>query len=520
MSKKYVINLKEGLASEKFSEHAAFIRLYGNQFSYDYFKGNTKAIVCNNAKLNASIKKQNQQRKNLGSGTYGTVDSILFDKEGKVKFSFKRAKYDTYNKPNDQDSSPNVEVRMSRYLSEKFVYPEICPHFVAYIGHNQCKKDMILMMEQCDTTLYAFVKSKTKKDWTYDFDKKDWDCILFQVVITLAILQDHNKYYRHNDLKIDNVFLNILQKPITLYYLWDNKYYTLKTKYIVKIADYGMSSMKNVIDNSSLQTGGYDYVGIDEHQNSHRLYDIFFFLASIKEYCYRNLNYKKRINTSMTNMLMDKVLKYKSNIKLNKDKMHLLEKENKKEQQDYFPENLVPLFKQFLVKEVPNNVRIYSVLSKSQKANKDQNEKIKYPTKLSFNSKVKFVQKEKLMLNEPVIIKNNVVPEKVKKALTKDAKKYFERKKLQQKLKTKEIKEIKETKEINFSKNEKNKLIKLEESGTYNLKCPKGKIPNYKVPGRCTRIDTKTGQEILKLHVEYKGLLKFKMPLKELFKTT
>ena len=517
MSNKYVINLKEGLAKDQFSKHAAFIKLYGNQFSYDYFKGNTKAIVCSNTKLNASIKKQNQQRKNLGSGTYGTVDSILFDKEGKVKFSFKRAKYDTHNKPNDQDSSPNVEVRMSKYLSEKFVYPEVCPHFVAYIGHNQCKKDMILMMEQCDTTLYAFVKSKTKKKWTYDFDHKDWDCILFQVVVTLAIIQEHNEYYRHNDLKIDNVFLNILDKPITLYYLWDKKYYAVKTRYIVKIADYGLSSMKNVIDNSSVKTGGYDYVGIDKNQSRHKFYDIFFFLASIKAYCFDNSNYKRRINTPTTAMLMDKVLKYKSSIKVYQDKMHLLEKENKKEQQHCFPENLVPLFKQFLIKETPSNVRIYSALSKAQKANKDQNKASKNPTKLSFKSKSKFIQKENLMFKEPVIIKNNVVPEKVKKALAKDAKAYFERKKLQQKIK---IKETKETKQINLSKVEKNRLIKLEESGTYKLKCPKGKIPNYKVPGRCTRIDTKTGKEILKLHEEYKKLLKFNLPLKELFKTT
>lgn len=520
MSKKYVINLKEGLAKDQFSKYAAFIKLYGNQFSYDYFKGNTKAIVCNNTKLNASIKRKNQQRKKLGSGTYGTVDSIVFDKEGKVKFSFKRAKYDAYNKPNDQGSSPNVEVRMSKYLSEKFVYPEICPHFVAYIGHNQCKKDMILMMEQCDTTLYSFVKSKTKKEWTYNFNHNDWDCILFQVIVTLAILQEHNEYYRHNDLKIDNVFLNILEKPVTLYYLWDKKYYALKTRYIVKIADYGLSSMKNVIDNSSVQTGGYDYVGIDKAQSRHKLYDIFFFLASIKVYCYHNLNYKKRIHTPMTSMLMNSVLKYRNNIKIYKDKIHLLEKENKKEQQDYFPENLVPLFKQFLVKEAPKNVRIYSTFSNSSRANTNQNEIKKYPTKLNFATKKKFVQEDKLMLKEPVIIKNNIISERVRKALAKEARTYFARKKLENKKIPSPVpvtKNIKKT--LHLTEAEKRHLIKLEKSKTYNTKCPDGKIPNYHVPGRCTGINTKAGAQILKIRQRYKEILKYNMPLETLFKT-
>lgn len=492
MSKKYVIDLKEGLASEKFSNSKPFLDLYASQFSYDHFIGNKSATVCDDKELKRNMKKQKQQRKKLGTGSYGTVDSIVFDKQGKVKFSFKRAKYNRDNKPQDQNSSPNVEVRMAKYLSENFVYPEKCNHFVSYVGHNQCSKFMVLMMEQCDTTIDKLIESRSKNGWTYSFSHNDWDTILFQLVFTLALLHEHNEDYRHNDLKIDNVFINVLQKPKTLYYLWKNKYYSVITKYIVKIGDFGLSCMKGVIDNKDIKQGGFDYVGIT--QNRHRLYDIFFFLASIEIWYYKNSSkLKARVHTPMMQRLMDNVLYYKNKVKRYSDKMHLLEKENAAQQKQGFPENLVPLFTQYVVSSIPSGTHVYPAVKKQK-------------VKLNFKPRT---QKPKLMLQTPIIVKNNVLSEKAKIAFAKSVKEYYARKRA----------EALSSGFSNLSKSMKRELIKLEKSGTYDMQCPDGKIPNYKVPGRCTSIETKIGQYIMKLHREYRQLLKFEKPLEELFKT-
>lgn len=481
------INLKEGLAANKYLKTKALIDLYALQFSYDYFRGNNKAIVCIDKELNKNIKKQKQRRKNLGSGSYGTVDSIIFDKQGKVKFSFKRAKYENSKATRDYASSPNVEVLMMIYLNQTFVFPDLCPHFVTYIGHNQCKNFMVLMMEQCDTTLENLIERKKN----YSLSHNDWDSILFQIVFTLACVQHHNSYYRHNDLKLDNIFINIKSKPVKLYYEWDNLKYSITTRYIVKIADFGMSCMQGIINHRDILGGGYSYVGIS--QDRHRLYDIHHVMAFVKKYYINNKGLKSRVNTPITYELIDRVTGYKV---YKETGLHLMEKE-KASMEKGFPKNLVPLFKQFKTIMVPKDAVVYAVIG---------NKKVTKKFKLKLRSK-------KDILNKPVIVKDNVVPNT--KAIEESVKKYFNRKRSEDTITR--IFKPKNIQPPSLPKATIKQLIALEKSGTYYESCPAGKIPNYKVPGRCTKIDSKTGQDILKLHNEYKKLLKYKIPLEKLF---
>jgi serine/threonine protein kinase len=484
------INLKEGLAANKYLKTKALIDLYALQFSYDYFRGNNKAVVCIDKELNKNIKKQKQTRKKLGSGSYGTVDSIIFDKQGKVKFSFKRAKYENSKATRHYASSPNVEVLMMIYLNQTFVFPDLCPHFVTYIGHNQCKNFMVLMMEQCDTTLENLIERKKN----YSLSHNDWDSILFQIVFTLACVQHHNSYYRHNDLKLDNIFINIKSKPVKLYYEWDNVKYSITTRYIVKIADFGMSCMQGTINHRDILGGGYSYVGIS--QERHRLYDIHHVMAFVKKYYINNKSLKSRVNTPITYELIDRVTRYKV---YKETGLHLMEKE-KPSMEKGFPKNLVPLFKQFKTILLPKDAVVYSVIG---------NKKVTKKFKLKLRSK-------KDILNKPVIVKDNIVPDT--KAIEESVKKYFNRKRSEDTIKKFfEPKKTHPPSLSNYSKKIIRQLIALEKSGSYYHSCPSDKIPNYKVPGRCTKLSSKSGQEILKLHKEYKKLLKYKISLEKLF---
>ena len=484
------IDLKEGLAANKYLNSKALIDLYAAQFSYDYFKGNNNAVVCIDKELNKSMKKKKQVRKKLGTGSYGTVDSIVFDKQGKVKFSFKRAKYESAKASRDYASSPNVEVLMMIYLNQTFVFPEICPHFVTYIGHNQCKSFMVLMMEQCDTTLENLIERKKN----YSLTHNDWDSILFQIVFTLACVQEHNTYYRHNDLKLDNVFINIKSKPVKLYYEWNNVKYSITTRYIVKIADFGMSCIKGTIYHRDILEGGYSYVGITHER--HRLYDIHHVMSFVKKYYINNKKLKSRVDTPITYELIDRVTGYKV---YKETGLHLMEKE-KPSMEKGFPKNLVPLFNQFKTIILPKDAVIYTTVG---------NKKVTKKFKLKLRSK-------KDILKTPVIVKDNVIPDS--KAIEESVKKYFNRKRNEDTVKKFfKPKKTQPPNLLNYSKTTIKQLIVLEKSGTYYENCTSDKIPNYKVPGRCTKLSSKTGQEILKLHKEYEKLLKHKIPLEKLF---
>ena len=51
-------------------------------------------------------------------------------------------------------------------------------------------------------------------------------------------------------------------------------------------------------------------------------------------------------------------------------------------------------------------------------------------------------------------------------------------------------------------------MLKLIKSKAYKEKCPRGKVPNYNVKGRCTTKDTITGERLERTFKIYKKLSK------------
>ena len=161
----------------------------------------------------------------------------------------------------------------------------------------------------------------------------------------------------------------------------------------------------------------------------------------------------------------------------------------------------MPLFKQFKTILIPKDAVIYTTVG---------NKKVTKKFKLKLRSK-------KDILKRPVIVKDNVIPDS--KAIQETVKKYFNRKRNEDTVKRFfKPKKTQPPNLSNYSPTTIRQLIALEKSGTYYDTCTSDKIPNYKVPGRCTKLSSKTGQEILKLHKEYEKLLKYKIPLEKLLK--
>ena len=588
----YFINLNEGLAEHNFKSYVVYNKLGGRYFNYNSFTQKNGSIVCNEKLFSQNLEKENLKQYSLGKGSYGVVNSVVFDKEGLIKFSFKRAKYNNKTEMDDQDSSPNVEIRMIKYISEKFVYPAVCPHFVTYIGHISCKSKsknqkpyMILMMEQCSTNLERLIEQKSNKQWKYLFTHKDWDSIMFQIIFSLAVLQKNNKKFKHNDLKPDNVFINVLPKQEKFYYYLDGIYYTIETRFVVKIADFGLSCMKDTINNYDMYSGGFEYLGMNQNQN--RNSDLFFLFSVIYKYYYAEPKYKKeweRINTTLTQTFMKLIINYKSNIKTYDRGAYLGESEN--DNISAIPENLVKYFLKFqTTKEtIPTTVRIYSDLQSSERVNMSQTYLvIRAFVKLKKN--IKILEKPKVMLQTPfaniakedfivdqeqsreytVLRRKEIKPDYFEyKPNTKPQRTFKPNTKLNTKLNTKpntkptrvplstpvnqEYKKpkvtlrkpdyfeykpkpdyfeykpyhyedykpksyhyepkVKRKTSIKLTQQDKNHVLKLIKSKAYKEKCPRGKVPNYNVKGRCTLKDTISGERLERTFKIYKKLSK------------
>jgi hypothetical protein len=105
-------------------------------------------------------------------------------------------------------------------LGELLVTADICPHFVLPIAwsinsrasldsilpleYNESKTDyMCLFAERADCSLHDLLKRKQLSEYALKN-------IIFQVILTLAILQDMFPSFRHNDLHCGNILIHVM----------------------------------------------------------------------------------------------------------------------------------------------------------------------------------------------------------------------------------------------------------------------------------------------------------------------
>ena len=163
-----------------------------------------------------------------------------------------------------------IEPFIYRYLSN-LIYNDVTPNLMEYMGLIDCPNDIRTILDrvpgmsdqilpdwislQEDPTnthtyeegkimLIEIGKGKTLKKMIADPDeeisKREFLNILFQVFYTLH--QMTLVHIRHNDIHCDNVWVNILDDPVTMYYKTSNGVYKIETRYLVKIFDFDLSA--------------------------------------------------------------------------------------------------------------------------------------------------------------------------------------------------------------------------------------------------------------------------------------
>ena len=118
-----------------------------------------------------------------------------------------------------------------------------------------------------------FFKSMTLKEYISS-NQCDLKKLLFQVIHTLAVIQNEYKYFRHNNLSPDNILV-YLKKSTSEYdnYKFNGvSYYVPKNKFIIKIGNFNYSSIPEYYGNASKIPFG---------NKNNKYFDLHFFLNNL-----------------------------------------------------------------------------------------------------------------------------------------------------------------------------------------------------------------------------------------------
>lgn len=216
-----------------------------------------------------------QQKSNkIGTGRYGVV--YRFN-----QFAIKSIKHNSSKHANTPPVTGEVEVNILRHLTNNILFTYASPNIIMVFQHTVIHRTDYIVMELLDTTFWNYVHSHTRDVYTLK-------SLIFQVLFTLAILQKKFPGFRHNDLKIDNILLDLSPRTTstTLYYgkhNWSIKY----SSPFVKIADYDYANIPHFVHNPKVATSFSNSFGCNPSKNN--IYDVHLFLNSIYQ-CGSNID--------------------------------------------------------------------------------------------------------------------------------------------------------------------------------------------------------------------------------------
>lgn len=189
-----------------------------------------------------------------------------------------------------KDYTPNITIYYTSFLCKESTHLfRTTRHLDLLLKKNRVEPDInVLVAEFVDGEDFnTFIKNTVKP--TKEFSKI-LKSLIFQVIITLAILQDLFQFC-HFDLHGGNVLVDFAQKPggYWKYKTFNKEYYIPNLGFQSKIWDFDFSTTfkKDIIQNSKVFTGKFAGFGVTPTFNPY--YDIFFFFQAIYGNRYKNI---------------------------------------------------------------------------------------------------------------------------------------------------------------------------------------------------------------------------------------
>jgi hypothetical protein len=200
----------------------------------------------------------------LGKGKYGKV--YLYN-----KFAIKAIKPLEYEKLPIIDGS--IEAKILFLLKETVTYNCLSPNIITLYQYFGSPNMDYLVLEKMDITLWHFIN--TSKCTTEVLKS-----IILQVLFTLIILQTTYIGFRHNDLKTDNILLDITPRNKNYCLKYKNNYWKINKELpLVKISDFDYTNIPDYVINPKVKTSFSKSFGCSYKPNN--IYDVHIFLNSI-----------------------------------------------------------------------------------------------------------------------------------------------------------------------------------------------------------------------------------------------
>ncbi len=210
----------------------------------------------------------------------------------------------------DEERPENAEVRMLNLLGE-FVKKNITPHIVlpVYSFHTELapfilpenevparSKKYKTFLEKCGKDQFFDTANVLVSEWVNGGDLLDmlrkeghklslmeWKVIIFQIIFTLAVIQKKYPSFRHNDLKANNILMEITNKnssDAAFAYEYDNQIFHVPDVGMqIRFWDFDFATIPNIINNQKVMADYTSAANIDETPN--RYYDVHYFFISL-----------------------------------------------------------------------------------------------------------------------------------------------------------------------------------------------------------------------------------------------
>lgn len=294
-----------------------------------------KYVKCENLHnilylLDSSLDPMSKGLQYLGSGTSGAAFKGFLDSDGKLKLSVKLSGINTNYLYNDKHPV-NVEVALLKEFN-KLIENKISPHHSFFYDSFDCRANIIsniktlkevkffrnlfkdiyrgdkssnikiMISELASTDLHNYIQERAMKG--NKLSTLEFKVIFLQVCYMLTTTQFYYPGFRHNDLKPDNILVDVYPKEKNTYYcynIFNKKIYLPDIGARVKLWDLDFASYDSV-ENSKVNDSWSSDFGCSKDHNS--VYDLFIFINLLNRYL------KEQLTTEFQKYLEEYLISY------------------------------------------------------------------------------------------------------------------------------------------------------------------------------------------------------------------
>lgn len=265
----------------------------------------------------------------LGNGVYGEVHAIKDDKGDNV--AVLKITGCTPNSIGVMDSpfrSEHIEPRLLNWLWNTFVVTGVTPHIVAPFGKHAIVPVVTEYRKRQDDTVMSslvycmeLASAHTLRHYLTCLEWKYFDehlkVLLFQVFYTLGSIFLVYPNFRHNDLKDDNILLNVSSSTgYSSYTIYGKTYRIPHIGVTALIADFDMASISgSLFDNYKLMEQSWDTPSYSMNARKNQAIDMWTLIQFIRQ------AYRPKITSFLQARLEDVFGKYYRAIE-NKNRPH------------------------------------------------------------------------------------------------------------------------------------------------------------------------------------------------------